>query len=61
MIRSVFVGLLMLAVPVIAQKQDSRRKPQAAVPPPEVKKTVDAITGSWYSSRYPQERGERSK
>lgn len=47
MIRNILVGLLMLAVPVIAQKQDSRRKPQAAVSPPEVKKTVDAITGSW--------------
>lgn len=47
MIRNILVWLVMLAAPVIAQKQDGRQKPPATPYPPEVKKTVDAITGSW--------------
>ena len=46
MIRNIFVWLLMLGAPVIAQKQDGQRKPTAPSPP-EVKKTVDAISGRW--------------
>jgi hypothetical protein len=42
-----FLALVLLAAPVIAQKQDSRRKPPTAPSPPEVKKTVDAIAGRW--------------
>jgi hypothetical protein len=37
----------MLAAPLIAQKQDGQRKPRTTAPPPEVKRTVDAITGRW--------------
>lgn len=47
MIRSISVWLLVLVAPVIAQKQDRRRMPPAAPSPPEVKKTVDAMTGRW--------------
>ena len=44
MIRNTLAWILMLAAPAIAQKQDDQRKP---APPPEVKRTVDAITGRW--------------
>ena len=47
MIRNILVWLVMLALPVIAQKQADRQKPPAAPSTPEVKKTVDAITGNW--------------
>ena len=47
MIRNTLVWLLMLAAPVIAQKQDGRQKPPAMASSPEVQNTVDAITGTW--------------
>jgi hypothetical protein len=46
-IRNILVWYLLLAVPLIAQNQDGRRKPPALASPAEVKKTVDAIVGSW--------------
>jgi hypothetical protein len=45
MINNILVWLLVLAAPLIAQKQE--RKPPLTASPPEVKKTVDAITGRW--------------
>jgi hypothetical protein len=47
MTRNIFVWLLMLALPVIAQKPDGQAKPPQATSPPEVKKTADAIVGRW--------------
>jgi hypothetical protein len=45
MTRNTFVWLLMLALPVIAQKPDGQ--PPQTTSPPEVKKTADAIVGRW--------------
>src|ERR1700686_40299 len=42
-----FLALILLAVPVLAQKQDARVKPSPTAPPPEVSKTVEAINGTW--------------
>lgn len=47
MIRNTLAWLLVLAAPVIAQKKDGQPKPPATPSPPEVRKTVDAITGRW--------------
>ena len=47
MIRNTLGWLIMLAAPMIAQKQDGQRQPPATASPPEVRKTVEAITGYW--------------
>jgi hypothetical protein len=47
MIRNTLVWLIMLAAPMIAQKHDGQRQPPATASPPEVRKTVEAITGYW--------------
>ena len=47
MTRNILVWLLMLAAPVMAQKRDGQVKPPQAKSPSEIKKTVDAIAGSW--------------
>src|ERR1700682_2557683 len=45
MIGNTLGGLIILAAPMVAQKQDSQRRPPAS--PPEVTQPVEAIAGSW--------------
>src|SRR5262245_27941866 len=48
MSKSVLIGFaILLSVPAQGQKQNGERKPQHPSPPPEIKKTVDAIAGEW--------------
>lgn len=42
-----FLALILMTVPVIAQKQDGQVKPPKLDPPPEVRRTVNSIVGSW--------------
>jgi hypothetical protein len=50
MIRYIVVWFLLLAVPVLAQKQDAQVKPSSTAPPPEVSKTVEIMQGTWAGS-----------
>ena len=50
MTSKLFLTILVLAMPVLAQKQDAQTKPPTTAPPPEVSKTVDAINGTWSGS-----------
>ena len=42
-----FLALILMTVPVIAQKQDGQVKPPKLDPPPEVRRTVNSIVGRW--------------
>ncbi len=44
------LALMLLAVPVLAQRQDAQTKPSSTAPAPEVSKTVEAINGTWSGS-----------
>jgi hypothetical protein len=50
MIRYIVVWFLLLAVPVLAQKQDAQVKPPSTAPPPEVNKTIEVMQGTWLGS-----------
>ena len=47
MSTKLFLALVLVAVPVLGQKQAGQVTPHRPASPPEVAKTVEAINGTW--------------